>query len=110
MNSKFKARALELIKSHPKMSFAKFKTLTKFDISDCYYYMLRSEVYARGIRSNQKAGVYITIKNIPTKGLAKETKETIVELLKDLNAFQGSRLEVVENIKLGVLEIRKAGV
>lgn len=110
MNSKLKARVLELIKKHPKMSFAKFKAKTKFNISDCYYYMLRNEVYTRGIRSNQKAGVYITIKNIPARELTISTKELLAELIRDLNTFQGSRLEIVENTEVGILEVRKAGV
>jgi hypothetical protein len=110
MNSQLKAKALKLIKSHPKMSYAKFRAATKFDISDCYYYMLRGEVYSRGVRTNQKTGVYITITNIPTLGLTADTKKIIADLLRNLNAFQGSRLEVMENIEAGVLEIRKAGV
>jgi hypothetical protein len=101
-----RTNTLNFIKSHPLMSYDKFTAASGIKISDCYYYMLRGEVFSRGKRSNQKSGTYINIVTLSSKGLPMEAKKTIANILKALNT-QGMRLEILEDLQARTIEIRR---
>jgi hypothetical protein len=113
MNSELKAGILGYVKTHPQMSFAKFSEQSGIKISDCYYYMIRREVFACGSRVNssfKSGGIYINLIAIPSTGLSEETKRVVLDVVRAINTSKGTRLEVVENVGEKTLEIRQVGL
>jgi hypothetical protein len=108
MSTALKTKALEFIRAHQKMSYIEFKKIADFNISDCYYYMIRGEVFSKGIRTNQKSGLYITVGTFPSKNFS-DVKKGILDILKAINTFQGSHFEMVEHADSQTLELRQIG-
>ena len=112
MNTELKAKTLNYIKTHPLMSFAQFSKQSGIKISDCYYYMIRGEVFTRGKRVNApyKSGrIYINLLTIPSRNLSEETKKTVLEVVKAISTI-GIHLEIIKNIGEKTLEIRRSGL
>jgi hypothetical protein len=106
--SDLKEKTLNFIKNHPLMTHEKFTALSNIKISDCYYYMLRSDIFPRGKRTNKKSGTtYVNLISLPSKDLSRKTKETITYILRAINTTQGTRLEILENFQTKSIEIRR---
>jgi len=112
MDSKIKELTEEFIKSHPKMSFDKFKTLSDIKINECYYYGIRRDIFPRGARANavSKTCVYITVASVPCEKFSLETKVAITDIIKAINVAKGTKMEAIENVPEKTIEIRQVGV
>lgn len=113
MSSELKAKTLEYIKTHPQMSYVQFSEQSGIKISDCYYYLVRKEVFARGSRVNssfKSGGIYINLIAIPCSDLPGETKRVVQDVLRAINTAKGTHLELVENVGEKTLEIRQVGL
>lgn len=112
MNTELKTKTLKYIKTHPQMSFVQFSKQSGIKISDCYYYMIRGEVFTR-TRINapyKSGGIYINLITIPSKNISEETKRTVLDVIRAINSAKGTRLEIIKNIEEKTLEIRQVGL
>ncbi len=111
MESKVREQTREYIKSHEKMSYDKFVASSGIKINECYYYQIRRSIYPQGTRvsSKPKSHVFVNLISLPNKGLSLDTKKAISDIINAINTAKGSRMEIVENIQEGTIEIREMG-
>jgi len=112
MNPDIKSQTEEFIKTHPKMSFDKFKTISDIKINECYYYGIRRNIFPRGLRANSvsKTCVYVNVASIPCEKFSSETKKAITDLIKAINDSKGTKMEAIENVRDKTIEVRQVGV
>ena len=112
MESAVRTKALKFIKQNSKMSFAQFKKVSNIKINSCHYYDIRKEIFPHGIRANSVAQtcVYINLTTVPLEGISEETKAVLSKIIRGINEAEGTRMEILENVRDKTLEIRKIGL